>query len=172
MKTPTKEDIDDLVDADNDRDTNNEESEGKDQREERKKDLEPDHSETDERDQIENKELVLRKENQKEGDDDDLVNNDTDQETNNEESKETYWIEDSKKYDLESYELETDEWYQRKHPDLHKILDSQDIAHDDHSVDTNIGLESNVKKNTYLSTSTLVVRQLTENSDDMVDAEE
>ena len=66
MKTPTKEDEDDLVHTDNDQDTNNEWSEGKDQIEERKKDnLESDHSETDERDQIENEELVIRKETQK-----------------------------------------------------------------------------------------------------------
>ena len=38
---------------------------GKDQREERKKDnLESDHSETDERDQIENEDSVIRKETQ------------------------------------------------------------------------------------------------------------
>ena len=98
MKTPTKGGKDDLVDTDNDQDTNNEESEGKDQREEIKKDnLESDHSETDEIDQIENKELVIRKETQKEVDDDDIAYTDTDKETNNEESKEIYWIEDSKK---------------------------------------------------------------------------
>ena len=79
-KTPTKGDKDDLVDTDNDQNTNNEESGGKDQREEIKKDnLESDHSETDERDQIENEELVIRKETQKEKDGDDLVNTDTDQ---------------------------------------------------------------------------------------------
>ena len=52
-----------------------------------KNNSESDHSETDERYQTENKELVIRKENQKEGDYDDLVNTDTDLETNNEGSK-------------------------------------------------------------------------------------
>ena len=38
-----------------------------------------------------------------------------------------------------------------------------------YSVATDIDLESNVTRNTYLSTSTLVARQLTENADDMVE---
>ena len=52
------------------------------------------------------------------------------------------------------------------------MLDSQKIGDDDFSVATDIDLESNVTKNIELSTSTLVARQLTENPDDMVDAEE
>ena len=39
---------------------------------------------------------------------------------------------------------------------------------DDDTIDTAIGLETNVTKNTELSTSALVERQLTENPDDMV----
>ena len=39
---------------------------------------------------------------------------------------------------------------------------------DDDTIDTAIGLETNVTKNTELSTSALVARQLTENPDDMV----
>ena len=65
--------------------------EGKYQREKRKKDnLESDHSETDERDQIENEELVIKKETQKEGDGDDLVNTDTDQSKKWKISEKTY----------------------------------------------------------------------------------
>ena len=52
------------------------------------------------------------------------------------------------------------------------MIDSQRIGDDDYSVGTDIDMESNVTKNTELSTSTLVARQLTENTDDMVDAEE
>ena len=69
-------------------------------------DLESDNSDTDERDQIENEELVMRKETQKEGDGDDLVNTDTDQSA-------------------------TDKRDQIKHPDLHKTLDSPKIGHDE-----------------------------------------
>ena len=58
----------------------------------------------------------------KKGDDDDLVDTDTDRETNNEESEEMYWIEESQKKDLESDKSETDKIYQRKHPELLKIL--------------------------------------------------
>ena len=66
METPKKGDDDDLVDTGNYQDTNNEESEGKYQREERTKDnLELDNSEEDERDEIENEELFLSKETQK-----------------------------------------------------------------------------------------------------------
>ena len=43
---------------------------------------------------------------------------------------------------------------------------------EDYSVATDIDLDSNVTKNVELSTSTLVARQLAENTDDMVDAEE
>ena len=53
-----------------------------------------------------------------------------------------------------------------------KMLDSQKIGDYDYSFDTDIDLECNVTKNIELSTSTLVARQLTENPDDMVDAEE
>ena len=52
------------------------------------------------------------------------------------------------------------------------MLDSQKIEDDDYSVATDIDLDSNMTKNTELSTSTLVVRQLTENPYDMVDVEE
>ena len=52
------------------------------------------------------------------------------------------------------------------------MTDSQKIGDDDYSVATDIDLESNVTKNTELSTSTLVERQWTENLDDMGDAEE
>ena len=56
MVTPTKGDYDDLFDTDNYQDTNIKKSEGKDQREKRKKDnLESYHSETNEGDQRENK---------------------------------------------------------------------------------------------------------------------
>ena len=116
-------------------------------REGKKKDnLESDHSDTDERDQKENEELVIRKENQKEGDGYDLVNTDTDQ-------------------------SETDERYQRKHPNLHKTLDSQKIGHDEYSVATDIDMESNVTINKYLNTYTFLARQWTENEYDMVDEE-
>ena len=72
---------------------------------------------------MENEELVMRKETQKEGNGDDVFNTDTDQ-------------------------SETDERDQRKHPDLHKILDSQKIGHVEYSVATDIDLESNVTRNT------------------------
>ena len=49
------------------------------------------------------------------------------------------------------------------------MVDSQKIGDYDYSVATDIDLESNVTKNTELST---VARQLTENPDDMVDAGE
>ena len=52
------------------------------------------------------------------------------------------------------------------------MLDIQRIVNDYYSVATDIDLESNVTKNTELSTSTLVARKLTENPDEMVDAEE
>ena len=80
-------------------------------------------------------------------------------------------IEESKNK-LESDESETDERDQIKHSDLHQILYSQKIGDDDYSVATDIYLESNVTKNKELSTSTQVERQLTENPDYMVDAEE
>ena len=52
------------------------------------------------------------------------------------------------------------------------MIDSQKIGDDDDPVDTDIGLEKNVIKNTELSTSASVARQLTENPDDMVNTEE
>ena len=52
------------------------------------------------------------------------------------------------------------------------MIDSQKIGDDDYSVAIDIDLESNVTKNTELSASNLVARQLIENPDDMVDAEE
>ena len=42
------------------------------------------------------------------------------------------------------------------------------IWDDDYSVATDIDLESNMTKNTELSTSTLVARQLTDNPDEMI----
>ena len=85
---------------------------------------------------MENEEFVIRKETQKEGDGDYLVNTDTDQ-------------------------SETDGRDQRKRPNLHQTLDSQKIGHDEYSVATDIDMDSNVMRNTYLINSTLVVRQLT-----------
>ena len=64
---------------------------------------------------------------------------------------------------------ETNERDQRKHHNLHRTLVSQKIGHDEYSVATDIDLESNVTRNTDLSTSTLVATQLTENADDMVE---
>ena len=52
------------------------------------------------------------------------------------------------------------------------MIDSQKIGDDDYSVAIDIELESNVTKNTELSASNLVARQLIENPDDMVNAEE
>ena len=52
------------------------------------------------------------------------------------------------------------------------MIDIQKIGNDNDPIATDIDLESNVKKNTKLSTSSLVARQFTENPDDMVDAEE
>ena len=50
--------------------------------------------------------------------------------------------------DLESDKSETDEIYQRKNPELLKMIDSQKIGDDDYSVATDIDMESNVTKNT------------------------
>ena len=69
------------------------------------------------------------------------------------------------KKDSDSDEPETDERDQIKHLNLNKMLDSQKIGDDDYSVAIDIDLESNVTKNTELSTYTLVARQLTENPD-------
>ena len=89
METPEKGDDDDLVHTDTDLETNNKESEGKYQIEESKKYyLESDKSETDERDQRENEERFKMLETPKKVDNDDLVYDDTDQETNNEELEE------------------------------------------------------------------------------------
>ena len=103
-----------------------------------------DHLEEDERDEIENEELFLSEETQKEGDGDDVVNTDTDL-------------------------SETNERDQIEHQDLHRTLSSLKIVHYEYSVDTDIYLDSNVTRNIYLSTSTLVATQLTENADDMVE---
>ena len=93
METSTKWDDDVIVDTDTDQGANNEESEGKHQREESKKDyLESDQRETDEWYHRENIELVIRKETPPKGDDNDLVDTDTDRETNNEEPEEIYRI--------------------------------------------------------------------------------
>ena len=108
------------------------------QRKERtKENLELDHSEEDERDEMKKKELFLSKETQKEGDGDDLVNTGTNL-------------------------SETNERYQRKHHDLHRTLHILRIGNDEYSVDTDIDMESNVTRNIDLSTSTLVATQLTE----------
>ena len=56
--------------------------------------------------------------------------------------------------------------------DYLKCLIAKKIGDDYYSVATDVDLESNVTKNTELSTSTLVARQLTESTHDMVDAEE
>ena len=59
-----------------------------------------------------------------------------------------------------------------ENPELLKMLDSKKIGDDDYSVATDIDMKYNVTKNTELSTSTLVSRQLKENTYDMVDSEE
>ena len=119
--------------------------EGKHQREERTKDnLELDHSEEYERDEIENEEFFLSKETQKEGDGNDLVNTGTDL-------------------------SETNERDHIKHHDVHRTLVSQKIEHDEYSIANGIDMESNVTRNTDLSTSTLVATKLTENADDVVE---
>ena len=58
---------------------------------------------------------------------------------------------------------------QAKHHDLHRTIHSLIIGHDDLSLDTAIDLESNVTINTYLSASTVVATEITENTDDMVE---
>ena len=64
--TSTENDDGDLIHSDNDQDTNNEESKEKYQRKERPKyNLELDHSEENERDELENEELFLSRETQK-----------------------------------------------------------------------------------------------------------
>ena len=67
-----------------------------------------DHSEENERDELENEELFLSKQTQKEGDGDDIVNNDTDTDLS------------------ETYERD-----QRKHHDLQRTLHSLRIGHDE-----------------------------------------
>ena len=135
-----------ITEEDDDQEINNEESEGKYQRKERTKDrVELGHSEENERDELENEELIFSKKTQKEGDGDDLVNTDTDTDLS-----------------------ETNERDQRKHHNLHRTLVSQKIGHDEYYVATDIDMESNVTRNTDLSTSTLAATQLTENADDMV----
>ena len=52
------------------------------------------------------------------------------------------------------------------------MIDSQITGDDYYYVATDIDMESNVTKNTELFTSTLVARQLTENTYDIVDSEE
>ena len=64
---------------------------------------------------------------------------------------------------------ETNKIDQTKHHNLHRTLHSLIIGHDEYSVDTAIDLESSVRINIYLSASTLVATQLTENADDMVE---
>ena len=103
-----------------------------------------DHSEENERDELENEELFLSKETQKEGNCDDLVDTDTD------------WSETNKRD-------------QRNHHDLHRTLHSLILWHDEYYVDTDIDLESNVTRNIDLSTSTLMATKLTKNADDMVE---
>ena len=141
----TEEDDDDLIYTDNDQDTNNEESEGKDQRKERTKDiLELGHSEENKRDELECEEFILSRQTQKEVDSDDLVNTDTDL-------------------------SETNENDQIKNHDVHRTLHSLRIGNDEYSVDTAIYQEYNVTRNIYLSDSTFVATELTENADDMVE---
>ena len=81
-------------------------------------------------------------------------------------------IRENRAKNLEYDKSETDERDQSKRPELLERIDSQKIGDDDDPVATDIDLESNVMKNTELSTSDSVARQLTENPDDMVDAEE
>ena len=66
------------------------------------------------------------------GDNDDLVDTDTDQETNNEESEDIYWIEESNFFLDQS---ETDERHQRKHQELLKMIKSQKIGDYDLTMD-------------------------------------
>ena len=105
-----------------------------------------DHSEENERDELENEELIFSKQTQKEEDGDDIVNTDTDADLS-----------------------ETNERDQIKHHDLHRTLHSLRIGYDEYSVDTAFDLESNVTRNIDLSDSTLVATQLTKNADDMVE---
>ena len=106
------------------------------------------HSEENKSDELESEELILSRQTQKQGYGDDLVDTDTDTDTD---------MSETKKRD------------QAKHHNLHTTLYSLRIGHDDYSVDTAIDLESNVTRNIYLSASTLVATQLTENADDMVE---
>ena len=119
-----KGDDDDIVDTDIDRETSDEESEGKYQAEERKgDDLESDKSETDEIYQRYNQELFKRMDSQQKGDYDDQVDNNIDQETNNEESEEIDRIKESKENILEPDKSETDQTYQIEHPEILKWFD-------------------------------------------------
>ena len=60
----------------------------------------------------------------------------------------------------------------RENSELLKRIDSKKIVDNGDPVDTDINLETNVTKDTELSASVLVARQLTDNSYDMVDTEE
>ena len=84
---------------------------------------------------------------QKKGYDDYLVDTDIDRETNDEESEEIDRIKESKKDNLELDKSETDERYQREHPELLKIIDIQKIVDDDDPFDTDIDMETHVTKN-------------------------
>ena len=98
----TENDDDDLIQSDNDQDTNNEVSEEKDLRIEKTKNvLELGHWEENKIDELESKELILSKKTQKEGDADDLVDTDTGTDT---------------------HMSETNKKNQAKHPDLHRTL--------------------------------------------------
>ena len=74
---------------------------------------------------------------------------------------EIYQIGESKEDDLESEKEETYERYQNKDPQLIKRVDKQKNRENDDRVDTDIELKTNVMKNTELSTSNSVARQLT-----------
>ena len=104
------------------------------------------HSEANEQDELENEELILSRQTQKEGYGDDLVDTDTDTDMS-----------------------ETNKIDQARHHDLHRTLHSLRIGHNDYYVDTAINMKSNVTRNIDLNASTLVATQLAENTDDMVE---
>ena len=92
----TENDDDDLIQSDNDHDTNNAELEEKDLRIERTKNIpELGHLEENKRDELESEALILSKQNQKEGDADDLVDTDTDTDTDMSETNKRDHVEES-----------------------------------------------------------------------------
>ena len=86
------------------------------------------------------------------------------------ESDERDQIGEIKEDDLESEELETDERYQIEIPESLKRIDIQQNIENHDLVNTFIDLETNVVKNTELSTSESVSRKITETLDENVDA--